>query len=301
MRQEKKVYMVNPVHPGDGKVPFGGLAEGTFPNRGAEVVQPKPYFHGMFRITRYVLSDILQNRIVVGYAIFLFAISVGLFNLSGDQAKGMISLLNIVLIVIPLVSIIFSTIHFYNSYEFIELLAAQPIKRNSILQSQFNGLAIALSIAIFVGIGLPVAWYSPNLTGLSLLLVSLFLTWVFVSIAIFASVSTRDKAKGIGLALLLWFYFSLLYDAIVLMLMFSFNEYPLEKAMIAMVALNPIDLSRVIMLLQMDVSALMGYTGALFREFLGTGYGIALAAFIQLLWIVLPLAAARRTFRKKDL
>ncbi|HMX40142.1 MAG TPA: ABC transporter permease, partial [Saprospiraceae bacterium] len=107
--------------------------------------------------------------------------------------------------------------------------------------------------------------------------------------------------KGIGVALLLWFYFALLYDALVLLLMFAFADYPLEKAMLAVVALNPIDLSRVLVLLQMDISALMGYTGALFREFLGTATGIAFAAGVLLLWIFVPIGLAMRVFRKKDL
>ena len=255
----------------------------------------------MLRIVKYVLYDILQNRIVIGYTLFLLAVSFGLFNLSNDPVKGLIGLLNIALIVTPLVSIVFSTIHFYNSYEFIELLAAQPIRRSVIIRSEFFGLALALSVAVLVGMGIPVLLFAPTATGLSLLLAAIGLTVVFVSIALLASVATRDKAKGIGLALLLWFYFSLLYDALVLFLMFAFADYPLEKAMLAFVSLNPIDLARVVVLLQMDISALMGYTGALFREFLGTGWGIAFAIAVLLLWATVPMWLAVRIFRKKDL
>jgi len=105
----------------------------------------------------------------------------------------------------------------------------------------------------------------------------------------------------IGAALLLWFYFALLYDALVLFLMFSFADYPLEKAMLAFISLNPIDLARVVVLLQMDISALMGYTGALFREFLGTGWGIGFAVVVLLLWVFVPISVAVRVFRRKDL
>jgi hypothetical protein len=38
-----------------------------------------------FRIIKYVLMDILQNRIIIGYTLFLFAVSFGLFNLGGDS------------------------------------------------------------------------------------------------------------------------------------------------------------------------------------------------------------------------
>ena len=255
----------------------------------------------MLRIVKYVLFDILQNRIVIGYTLFLWAVSFGLFNLSSDPTKGLVSLLNVVLIVTPLVSVVFATIHFYNASEFIELLAAQPIRRSRIVWSQFLGLAIALKLAVLIGIGLPVLLFAPNATGLTLVVVAAGLSVAFVSIALLASVLTRDKAKGIGVALLLWFYFALLYDALVLFLMFSFADYPLEKAMVAMIALNPIDLARVVVLLQMDISALMGYTGALFRDFLGTGWGIGFAFLVLLFWVFIPIILAVRVFRKKDL
>ena len=255
----------------------------------------------VFRVVKYVLFDILQNRIVIGYTLFLLAVSMGLFGLSDDPTKGLISLLNIVLIVTPLVSAVFATIHFYNSYEFIELLAAQPVRRDVIVWSQFMGLVLALLAAVWIGIGIPVAIYSATASGLVLLVAASGLTVVFIALALLASVCTRDKAKGIGLALLLWFYFTLLYDALVLFIMFSFADYPLEKATLAMAALNPIDLARVIVLLQMDISALMGYTGALFREWLGSSAGIATAAGILLLWATLPMLLAVRIFRKKDL
>lgn len=255
----------------------------------------------MLRIVKYVLYDILQNRIVIGYTLFLLAVSFGLFNLSGDPTKGLVSLLNVVLIVTPLVSIVFATIHFYNASEFIELLAAQPIKRNVIVWSEFLGLSIALKLAVLIGLGIPVLLFAANATGLTLVIIAAALSVAFVSIALLASVLTRDKAKGIGVALLLWFYFALLYDALILFLMFSFADYPLEKAMLGVIAFNPIDLARVVVLLQMDISALMGYTGALFREFLGTGWGIGFAVFMMILWICLPMWWAARVFRKKDL
>ena len=255
----------------------------------------------MLRIVKYVLYDILQNRMVIGYTLFLLAVSFGLFNLSGDPTKGMVSLLNIVLIVTPLVSIVFATIHYYNASEFIELLAAQPIRRSVIVWSEFFGLAGALALAVLVGIGLPVALFAPNATGITLVLVAAALSVAFVAIALLASVLTRDKAKGIGVSLLLWFYFALLYDALVLFIMFSFADYPLEKIMLAFIALNPIDLARVVVLLQMDISALMGYTGALFREFLGTSWGIGFAVAVLLAWVLIPISLAVRVFRKKDL
>lgn len=253
------------------------------------------------RLVKYVLYDILQNRILLAYTGFLLLVSLGMFQLNDDPSKALVSLLNIVLIVTPLVGLVFSTIYYYNAYEFIELLASQPVKRSVLLWSEFIGLAVALAAAVVIGIGIPVLCYAPSATGFTFLGVSVALSAVFAALALLGSILTRDKAKGIGIALLLWFFFSLLYDAFVLFLMFSFADYPLEKAMLLLTCLNPIDLSRVLVLLQMDVSALMGYTGAIFREFLGSSLGIFSASTMLIAWVIVPLWIALKAFRSKDL
>ena len=75
----------------------------------------------MLKLTRYVLYDILRSKVVIGYSVFLFLVSFSLFQLEENNSKAILSLLNIVLIVVPLIAMIFTTIHYYNSYEFIEL------------------------------------------------------------------------------------------------------------------------------------------------------------------------------------
>ena len=129
----------------------------------------------------------------------------------------------------------------------------------------------------------------------------LFLTIVFVSIAMLSASFTRDKAKGIGLSIFIWLYLSLIFDALVLFLLFQFQDYPLERVMVLLSFLNPIDLSRVQMLLQIDISALMGYTGAIFREFFGNFTGIVISFLGLFLWIIVPLFISLKKFEKKDL
>jgi Cu-processing system permease protein len=129
----------------------------------------------------------------------------------------------------------------------------------------------------------------------------LFLTVVFVSIAMLAAGLTRDKAKGIGLSILLWLYLSLIFDALVLFLLFQLQDYPLENVMVILSFLNPIDLSRIQILLQMDISALMGYTGAIFREFFGNSTGILLSFLGLFIWIIFPLMISLKKFKRKDL
>lgn len=255
----------------------------------------------MMKLSRYVLYDILRSKIVIAYTLFLLVISISMFQMEEDSSKALLSLMNIVLIVLPLVSLIFTTIHYYNSYEFIELMLSQPLSRKRILLSEYAGVSLSLLAAFLIGVGIPILIYAPTETGMAMLFTGASLTMVFTSIAFLASVTARDKAKGIGFSLLLWFYFTLIYDGIVLLILFSFSDYPLEKLTLVLSALNPVDLGRIFIMLKMDVSALMGYTGALYKDFFGSGTGILFTSGIMLLWIVLPLWLAVRKFRKKDL
>jgi Cu-processing system permease protein len=255
----------------------------------------------MNKIIKYVITDILRNKIVLIYTVFLLAASFSVFSLEDNSSKGLLSLLNIILIVVPLVSIIFSTIYMYNSAEFIELLVSQPLKRNTIWLSLFTGLASSLSIAFLIGAGIPVLIYQANLVGFTMILTGVLLSIIFAAIAFLATVQTRDKAKGIGAAIMLWLYFSLLFDGLVLFILFQFADYPMENAMIGLSALNPIDLSRILILLQLDVSAMMGYTGAVFKDFFGASNGLIFSFFVLLSWIVMPVWYSTLKFNSKDL
>ena len=255
----------------------------------------------MNKIFKYVVLDMLRNRIILCYTALLLAISLTVLNLEDNTAKALLSLLNIVLIVLPLVSIIFSTIYYYNSVEFIELLVCQPLKRIRILLSLYAGLAFSLLIAFWIGAGIPLLICDHSSASYLLLLVGSVLTLVFSALAVMGSVLTRDKARGIGVAILLWFYFSVLYDGLVLFLLFQFSDYPLEKPSIVLASLNPVDLSRILVLLRTDNSAMMGYTGAVFKSVFNGTQGTFIALLILLLWIALPLLATVRRFDRKDL
>jgi Cu-processing system permease protein len=255
----------------------------------------------MKKVIKYVIIDILRNKIMLAYTAFLLILSFSLFSLEDNSAKGLLGLLNIILIIVPLVSIVFSTIYIYNSAEFIELLVSQPLKRKTIWMSLFMGLATSMALAFLVGVGIPVLIYQPDITGIMMIIIGVMLSVIFVAIAMLAAVKTRDKAKGIGIAVLLWLYFSLLFDGFVLFLVFQFSDYPIEKLMVAVSMFNPLDLARIMILLKMDISALMGYTGAVFKDFFGTELGMLLSFSVLVFWALIPLWFSIRKFKTKDL
>ena len=93
----------------------------------------------------------------------------------------------------------------------------------------------------------------------------------------------------------------LIYDGLLLWIIYSFSDYPLEKVTLSLIAFNPVDLARIIMLLKLDISALMGYTGAFYKDFLGHWTGTLFSVGVLALWAVVPIVIALQIFRKKDL
>lgn len=255
----------------------------------------------MNKIARFILFDILKNKIVIFYTILLFIISWSVLGLDNNYTKATLSLLNVVLLVVPLVSIIFSTIYVYNSSQFIELLLSQPVPRSKVWFNLFLGLSTALILAFLIGCGIPILLYSSIETGASLLITGFFLSIIFSSLAMLAAIFSRDRAKGIGISIFIWMFFAIIYDGILLVLMFQFADYPIEGIMATVAAINPIGLSRIFVLLQLDVAAMLGQAGAIFRQVFGSGGGMVISIIILTIWTLVPFLWSLIMFNKKDL
>ncbi len=255
----------------------------------------------MKTIIKYILLDLLRNKTILVYTFILAVLAVSVLSMSGNSSKGLLSLLNISLLFVPIISILFAIIYFFNSVEFVELLLAQPVKRKTMLKAEYAGVAFALSIAYLLGVGLPVLSLNYSLASLTLIASGLFLTLIFTALALFIFVLFKDKTKGIGAAIITALFFTLLFDGLLLSIIYSFSEYPIEGPLLGLISLNPVDLGRILVLMQLDVAVMMGYSGALFKEFMGSALGSIYTAACMSFWIIVPLAISLKVFRKKDL
>jgi Cu-processing system permease protein len=255
----------------------------------------------MYKIAKYIVVDIVRSKVLIAYTALLAIICVSIFMADADVTKGLVSITTVMMMIVPLVSIVYATTYYFNAYEFTELLVSQPVSRKDILMGKFLGISFSIVAAFIVGVCVPVLLFAFSGTSLIMLLAGILVTLSFIALAFLASTLTRDKAKGIGLALMIWFYCAIIFDGLVLLGLFAFSDYPLEKAMIVVTSLNPIDLARILVLLKLDISALMGYTGALYQKFFGSSLGLLFSVALQLLWIVLPMVFALKVFKRKDL
>ncbi|MEO6520608.1 MAG: ABC transporter permease subunit [Mucilaginibacter sp.] len=252
-------------------------------------------------IIKYVLLDLLRNKTVLVYTFILAILAVSVLSMSGNSSKGLLSLLNITLLFVPIISMLFATIYFFNSVEFTELLLAHPIKRKTMILAEYAGVAFALSIAYLAGVGLPVIFLNYSIASLTLLISGLFLTLIFTALALLVFVLFKDKTKGIGAAIITVLFFTLLFDGLLLSFIYSFSDYPIDKPLLGLISLNPVDLARIFVLLQLDVAVMMGYSGALFKAFMGSIIGSIYTLGCMAVWISIPLLVSVRKFNKKDL
>ena len=79
-----------------------------------------------------------------------------------------------------------------------------------------------------------------------------------------------------------------------------FRQYPLDSFSLVMILANPIDLSRILILLKLDISALMGYTSAFFKSFFGSTTGIAASLGSLSLWVIAIIFLILRKIKRKD-
>jgi len=259
----------------------------------------------MIKILKYSFYDLMRSRWSYVYFAFYLLLGIVLLFLNNDLSKAVITLMNVIIILVPLIGTIFGVMYYYSSKEFTELLLAQPIKRSSIFLGQYLGVALSLSMSLIIGLGLPFIMYgifkSSAIWDFSLLLITgTFLTLIFTALAFNIALYNENKIKGFGYAILLWLFMAVIYDGIFLMSLIAFEEYPLDTFSLIGSMANPIDLSRVLILLKLDISALLGYTGAIFQKFFGTNFGIIVSSAMLCIWVLIPTLLIQRKSNKKD-
>ncbi|HKJ02588.1 MAG TPA: ABC transporter permease subunit [Longimicrobiales bacterium] len=256
------------------------------------------------KVVRYEVQNVLRSKALVAYGLFFFGTTLGLIRLGGGVERALPSLANVVLLAVPLVSLLITTVFLYDGRAFTELLLSHPVARPTLFGGLYLGLALPLSAMFVLGVGVPMALFGGFGEGAaSALLVvgaGALLTAVFTALGFWVAFSVGEAARGLAAALILWLAFTLVYDGVVLIASHTLAAYPLERPMLAAMVLNPVDLARVMILMAVDASALLGYTGAVFQDFFGGGWGVLTAGASLVAWVAVPYALALRRFRRMD-
>lgn len=242
------------------------------------------------------------------------AVAVAGYALSGghgvqDFARTSASLVQLVLLLVPLSSLLIGVLSLAPERGAAELLFSQPVSRTSILLGQSAGLWAALAAAQAIGFGASGAVVfshrgGDGLDGFVLLFAgSAVLTAVFLGIAalLAAGSAGRRRTRALALALVVWFVAVVLFDVAALGLASLLRSGTASRVLIVSVLVNPVGALRTGALLALEGTTAFGTASLAFLRFTkGPAGAAALLSASLLLWTVVPFALAARRLSKAD-
>lgn len=253
-------------------------------------------------VLKYSLFNVLRAKWLVLYAIFFGLFTSALLQFGADSDKVAATLSNIILFIVPMVSILYASIYWYNSEAFVSLLLTQPLKRSSVYLSTWLAISSGLAGSFTVATVIPLLGHSSlDLKSGLLVFFGCLLSFIFVGLGMLIATLVADRMMGIGVTFLVWLYLAVLHDALVFLTVSTLRDYPIEIPSMLLMAINPIDLARVTLLLSLDLPAMMGYTGKILQSSLSGMSGLILTGTALFIWMTFATGMGLRLFLRKDL
>lgn len=260
-----------------------------------------------------VRSRWLQTFAAV-FAGLALAVSSAGYILSGghgvqDFSRTAVSLVQIVLLLVPLASLVFGGLALTPDRGAAELLYSQPVPRSALLIGRMLGVWLALAAAELVGFGVAgvVMRTQAGLDGLArygaLVLTAVAITGVFLAMATWlASVNAGRRTRVLAAALVVWFVTVVLFDLVVLGAASLLRSGSASRLLISATLINPVDAARTGVLLAIEGTAAFGAASlALLRFTGGAGAAAALVVLSLATWLVAPLWLAARALERADI
>lgn len=248
------------------------------------------------------------------FAALALAVSGAGYILSGghgvqDFSRTAVSLVQIVLLVVPLAALVFGGLALTPERGAAELLYSQPVSRGAILLGRMLGVWLALAAAEAIGFGLAGVFmqYQAGPDGLwrygALVLAAVAITGVFLAIAaLLASLNAGRRTRVLAAALVVWFVTVVMFDVAVLGLASLLRSGSASRLLITATLINPVDAARTGSLLAIEGTAAFGAASlALLRFTGGAGMAALLVAMSLVAWLVAPLAVAIRALSRADI
>ena len=226
-----------------------------------------------------------------------------------DFARTAASLLQLVLLLVPLTALVIGVLALSPDRGEAELLYAQPVSRRAVLGGQLLGLFAALAGAEASGLGAAgvVLFGRTGAYGagayLLLFVAALLLTAIFLAIAaLLASGAPGRRPRALALAVVVWFVVEVLFDVGALGLATLLPSGAASRVLITAALVNPIGAIRTGALLGIQGTTAFGAASlALLRATRGPAGAAAAVLASVLAWTVLPAVAAARRLRRADI
>ena len=249
------------------------------------------------------------------FAALSLAVAASGYVLSGgsgmqDFSRTAASLLQLVLLLVPLIALISGVMSFTPDIGAAELLFSQPIPRRIVLFGKLVGQFVALTAAQAIGFGAAgLLLFSRSgagglgaFTGVaagSLILTALFLA---IAAAISAGETSRHRSRGLAVALIAWFVAVVLFDIAALGIASLLPSGPASRLLMTGAIVNPVDATRTGMLLLVEGTSAFGGASLAFLRFTSGAAGAAAWLTVSILaWISLLLFVALRKLERADI
>jgi Cu-processing system permease protein len=271
----------------------------------------------VFEIAQQEFTLHRRNRWVVSFAV-LFAslgLAVAYFGMitSGytgfqDFVRTSASLINLGGFLLPLFALMLGVFSFLAHREYLEILATQPIPRSRILLGKYFGLLTSVLAAAVLGFGLPgvviatAIGFEGASTYLVVVIYSCLLAAVFTGLSILIVLVAKRRPVALGIAIGVWIFFELVYGLLMLATTLYLPPPIAKNVLLVGLGGNPIDVVRVLSLLEVGGPHLFGPAGATLVKLTGstpiaTMVGLAIVGG----WIVVPVVLSMHIFRRQDL
>ena len=227
-----------------------------------------------------------------------------------DFARTAASLVQVVLLLVPLSSLILGVMSLAPEPGAAELLFSQPVPRHAILGGKVLGVFLALVAAQAVGFGAAglVLFTRAGADGLGSFLgvaggsVALTAVSLSVAAAITAGETSARRTRNLAVALVVWFAAVVLFDVAALGIASLLPSGPASRVLIVGAIVNPVDAVRTATLLAVEGTTAFGAASLAFLRVTGGAAGAAWWLGVSMIaWVVLPLILAATRLSRADI
>jgi Cu-processing system permease protein len=258
-----------------------------------------------------------RNRWVIFFAC-LFAVTTTVISYFGmvtsgyagfqDFVRTAASLANLGGFLIPLFALLLGVFSFLSEREYLEILATQPIPRSRILLGKICGLSLTVIAASALGFGIPgavIAMAIGTAGAVAYLMVVIYiilLAVIFIGLSVLIALVAGRRQIALGIAIGVWIFFELVYGMLMLGTTLYLPAKILKTSLLVGLLGNPVDIARVLSLLQVGGPHLFGPAGATLVKLAGSPTMATLIGLLGLVgWIVVPVLLAIWIFKRQDL
>ena len=225
-----------------------------------------------------------------------------------DFSRTAVSLVQIVLLLVPLAALVFGGLALTPDRGAAELIYSPPVARGVILIGRMLGVWLALAAAESIGFGAAglIVQSQSGIDGIgrygALVGTAIVVTGIFLGLAaLIAALSPGRRTRVLAAALVVWFVTVMLFDVAALGVASLLRSGSASRLLITATLINPVDAARTGALLAIDGSAAFGAASlALLRFTGGIGGAAALIITSLMMWLCAPPFLAARLLNRSD-